>query len=427
MNPSVNPNENGTNDEDPNYPPKAKLIYDITVSLVKLEHGYMHEYEKKHLATRAKSFELLRLSEDCSRYHNAECSRELKEGIELYNELFLEFDRRRDEIIYSYSLRRYCEKYLAEYPQRRSNNAVTFPWASYDESMEKNCIGLLSSKHITEARSYLIGYIEVLCRDPLDVISNQGKVTMESAGWTINRHPYGSFMASFRIALAMLIKDVYRETVSLTSVKGIIDSFVLISQQAWTLHWEKCSKISFDFTELIVDAIQHALFLHCQYLPRLLYGSITTSFQQFELIELRQPLKLEDLHRVCGVPEAYRIHAAFSESSPQYQQLTRNAGIQESCWMTISSNPFLALSKDIDVLRFAKTPAEVADVAVSMLKSINRVSKQVNLQRNASVELTADEMIPLLSFSLALYFRTPIRDRETNAYKYQNPLNVSHT
>jgi hypothetical protein len=76
---------------------------------------------------------------------------------------------------------------------------------------------------------------------------------------------------------------------------------------------------------------------------------------------------------------------------------------------------------------------EVADISVSILKSVTKVAQTIdqrdsNLSSPSSVStLSADELIPLLTFSFALYFRTPIKSKGTNFVRYQNPTNVSFT
>lgn len=220
----------------PSTDTKASTIYNQTISLIKLEHGQMHEAEKKHLEKRSKGYELLRLIEDCTKYHNSECSRELKLGDKLCEELISEFRHiDTDSPVNSTKLRAFFENYLDELRQLKLNNSVLFPWATYDESMEKNCLNVVQHYRLEECRSYLIGYMEVVTRVPRELFSSQGKLTYESAGWAVQRHPFGSVIAAFRIVLSSLAKEIYMEKMSPSTVKSIVDNFVKFSQQVWCI------------------------------------------------------------------------------------------------------------------------------------------------------------------------------------------------
>jgi hypothetical protein len=184
-------------------------------------HQIQLQFEHTLLSSRMKSFELLRIQEECVRYHTSSCKSEVDEGRNLANALIAEYlaDNQRAEHQSSkstkskqltYSLiatvfsgqiappapeatRRFVEHYFNEYQQMRQvTQNIYFPWQTFDRDVNKACVQLISHDKIEEFRAYMLGYIECIARLPYEQQTAQGQQCVKVAGAALGRHPFGS-------------------------------------------------------------------------------------------------------------------------------------------------------------------------------------------------------------------------------------------
>ena len=192
------------------------------------KHDKLKDNEVKHKATRAKSFELLRLQEDCANFHEMLANRELSTGtsleISLISEILIENSRREDIEDHHWvgrvgfgptflhvkspttteATRKVMEDYLAEYERMKDNpQTIEFPWPTWDKDVQVSCLRLLKENQTDQCRVYLTGFMECIGRVDLIDQTSQGKTFSEMV------------RNSSRICVKISIHQVYDLFVSL--------------------------------------------------------------------------------------------------------------------------------------------------------------------------------------------------------------------
>lgn len=153
----------------------------------------------------------------------------------------------------SEAIRNHIQTYIDDFPQCNRRCDSTFPWAKYDENIEDVCEKLLDNDDIDSCRSYVLGYLECISNVPKTVISSQGLTCRESAGWVIRRHPFGQTFSIFMIALSILIDEQDNENLTRDFIINLVDEFVKLSTQAWSLWFVNSHTHSFirSFSKII--------------------------------------------------------------------------------------------------------------------------------------------------------------------------------
>ena len=223
------------------------------------QHQSMLQLECNFLSKRLKSFELLRMQEECVRYHTLLSKSEADEGRALSSALISEFlsDSQRlhaqTKKAISYVListvfsgqisppapeatRKFVETYLNEYQHtRKISQNIYFPWQSFDDGIFKACVQLLESGRVDDCRTYLLGYIEVIARVPVEEQTVQGRQCVTTAGSALGRHPFGSYFAKFLVAMKIILMRINIGSLTAGIIKAKIHDFVSLTALVWDL------------------------------------------------------------------------------------------------------------------------------------------------------------------------------------------------
>lgn len=312
-------------------------LFETTNIAINAEHQQFLQLEKKIIEKRYTSFDLLRIEEECTNYHFNQSQLELKYGREIASDIISKLNVSKSSTLSFHKsgyIRRFLDSCFSEWNNRKTGDNLTFPWQTYDEGMRQNCYNFLKNNKSSECRAYFIGYLEVICRVPSPSQSNQGKVTEQSAAWAINRHPYGTYMSAMRFAMSLLVPEIYKETLLPNQLKEILDDFIVCSKDVWSKCWEDCSKDFIEFNEILVESLQHVLFLQCQYLPSILFGFNSGFYNPYnrngrsDIIEMTTLNDANELYQLCGVSSKFQVN---SQSADDFEKLST----EHLCWNSI--------------------------------------------------------------------------------------------
>jgi hypothetical protein len=238
-------------------------------NFIKAQHNYLLTLENKLISNRYKSFELLRVQEECLRFHSQQAETEIQESEHLASLLLNQtlqsnqfesnpklstpktIQHKLLSIVFpdhapvSLSLEdatlQLIGNYLKSYTSLKksnNNNIILFPWGIYDDSVKSTCITWLQHRKLLECRSYLIGYIECIARIPFEEQSNQGKLFTTKVGSILSRHPFSKTFTVFIVAIKILFKYIQSRRIQITPVKEMIMNFIGLFTEAWKLRYE---------------------------------------------------------------------------------------------------------------------------------------------------------------------------------------------
>lgn len=246
---------------------------------IKSRHDFLMENEKRHVAIQLRSkspFELLRLEEELLRYHSACVLKEVDEAHCLASQYLSEIlDSGSRNSQKSYSISAVFGESHSTAPEA-AIYSILFPWQQLDRNVEQSCCTLLRESNFDGCRAYLIGYLECIARLPEHDQTPQGKIFNSSKGWLIGRHPFGYVFSVFQSAMNILLHRLAAGITCSSVICSKIKDFVGLSREAWLLSWplavEEGAKGGFPFEELLLEALQHVLFMALPpQLPRVLF------------------------------------------------------------------------------------------------------------------------------------------------------------
>jgi len=219
----------------------------------------LRAYEYQYLKRRYKSFDLIQNEELCDRYYRDTMSTIEKEGVELSIAL-----SSTNDITSREAVRKVAQTFVNLYiPIKQKTQNVSYPWPTYDDDVQLSCLSLMQRNEVPKCKSYMLGYLETVCRIPVVDQSEQGKIFTNSIAWATGRHPFGSYFTKVVIALKNILRRVRLELCTGEMLCSRIKIIIEQTTQMWLWSWSKfeIAKLQTELSELLLECFQHIVFL----------------------------------------------------------------------------------------------------------------------------------------------------------------------
>ena len=207
---------------------------DIPPYLLSL-HNQILEYEYEKLRTRYKSYDLIKIEEECRGYHKYLSDKEGNEGKELANSLKVPLGPQSQ---CQKALQVEAQKYLQNLDEKkRIPGNVIFNWPLYDDELQRQALALLcqsvNSENYINFRAIVFGYLECVCRISAADQSQQARVFSRDMAWAIGRHPYGSYFTLHVIGIKSILQRFTLQVMDTRDLCEKVKEIVFVTADVW--------------------------------------------------------------------------------------------------------------------------------------------------------------------------------------------------
>lgn len=380
------------------------LRVDVTRLLID-QHKIMMDNEIKHISKQQDSFEKFRQEDIINQYHRNMMEFEDKNGRYLASDIIASYNSANVEI-HRATIVGQLEKYQSTALHEYDHLDIKYPWQTVEEDIIKHCSGLLSSGQTTHFQCDFQGYLEVVFRNPLETLSEEGKVMNELKGWILSRHPFSKMISIVQVAAYWIFTECQRDSIPPSTMKDLIQISCVLFASMWKYRLVYFSTP--DGQSMIVNIIQHCLLqslpaIGLLYQPKILPMSIDCSIQS-----------PKHLNILCGIMRPYDITLPLPIGQTNL----------------LEESPFIVVATKFESLLFtARTPIQITNLLCTVIKDINDVCRVIETslgggaQTHSSV-LSDDILIPIIRLVVSLLIRLPASNGLTASLHSKEKLAV---
>jgi hypothetical protein len=155
--------------------------------------------------------------------------------------------------------RRFVDLYSTEYQNLRQHahahpnlhTNLYFPWHRFDADVLRACAHMLQTDELASCEIYLCGFIESVSRVPDECLSIQGKQCIAVAGVALGRHPFGSAFTKYILAMKTVanraisiihnssgnMNKLSLATILSSIINNKVNEFVGLMAHCWANNW----------------------------------------------------------------------------------------------------------------------------------------------------------------------------------------------